>query len=113
MAKQCFVFLASYLHPTQDISIDHRELLKAVKTLTLTCRQPSGLLRRDFGDDRQVQLTVQGFNANRMTSVLSLGQSSASATQSNQVNILNLPLPDSQHEEGNKPVVGGTYTSRS
>lgn len=68
--------------------------------MTAVHRQPSGTLRRDPGDERAVSLTVQGFNASRVASVHSMGQSAASAAQSNQVNILNLPLPEANFEEG-------------
>lgn len=66
----------------------------------LTCRLPSQTLRRDLGEERQISLVVQGFNANRVATGHSFGQATASATQSNQVNILNLPLPEANIEEG-------------
>lgn len=57
-------------------------------------------MKKDQGDERQLQLTVQGFNADRVVSAQSIGLSPGSTVQSNQVNILNLPLPDAEAAHG-------------
>ena len=72
----------------------------------MACRQTgSGFLKREIGDvERQPQLTVLGFNAGRIATVQNMGASNANPAQADQVNILNLPLPEADTEEGECPL---------
>lgn len=65
------------------------------------CRHlSSGHGRRDGDSERPPQLTVQGFNATRIAAVQQSGASQAASQHPDQVNILNLPLPEILKEEG-------------
>jgi hypothetical protein len=66
---------------------------------TMHCRHPSGGLKREEGE-KAANLTVQGFNAARLASVQAAAPSASGTSPSNQVNILNLPLPEAHLEEG-------------